>query len=152
MPIADANVPNNLCRVEVIRFSDHDFFGDGSPHLFELSEKTTVADLRELITNATGYPTTGFLIGFKNDWILSDDFQLCPILKSGYHDITTLQIRNREGCGPVFVKTMLGKIFNCNLYPKQTVADLKSFINSTEGVPLHQQILIWRKNEMEDGE
>lgn len=60
------------------------------------------------------------------------------------------KVRGRTG--QVFVKTLTGRVITLDVYPNDTVADLKSLIFWREGIPRNRQQLIIRGREARNNE
>ncbi|XP_050310963.1 uncharacterized protein LOC126746683 [Anthonomus grandis grandis] len=50
----------------------------------------------------------------------------------------------------VHVKTLLGTVFDIKVFPSDTVVDIKKAICRVEGIPIYQQNLIYRSQELKD--
>ncbi|KAI8359599.1 hypothetical protein B0O80DRAFT_423508 [Mortierella sp. GBAus27b] len=58
--------------------------------------------------------------------------------------------RNPQRGTLVFVKIMAGNVFSLDCGPQWTVDDVKASIQDREGVPSHQQILVYAGKQLED--
>jgi ubiquitin len=61
-----------------------------------------------------------------------------------------LVLRLRGGSMQIFVKTLTGKTMTLNVEPNETVAHVKSMITAREGIPEHEQRLIFGGKQLDD--
>ncbi|KAM0054173.1 putative Ubiquitin-like domain-containing protein [Helianthus debilis subsp. tardiflorus] len=60
-------------------------------------------------------------------------------------------MRILRGFMRLFIKTLTGKTITLEVKPSATIRDVKSKICDTEGIPVYQQRLVFKGNELDDG-
>ena len=100
--------------------------------------------IKQVQNNLDNYDSKYYLI-YKNKILKSSDL----LISSGIQDGDLIELIDRETI-QIFIKTMTHKTIALNVGPYDTVKYVKFLIELKEGIPIHQQRLIFNGHQLED--
>ena len=107
---------------------------------FELRYSNSIADVKELIQRKNGIPVDRIRLIFDGKDIGDRDLLSDHILS---HNRNTMIYSERRSDEFLFVKTLSGKTFKVDYNPAYLVQFVKEMIQDKDGIPTHQQSLIF---------
>ena len=124
---------------------------DGSTHHLSVHPQDTVGSVKMKIQQQLGVPSETQKLLFTNgsSTHLSDDLQ--SISHYGLHPGATVSLLvTQPATMQVFLKNIKGKMSTYDIKPDETVGHFKSRVQSREGVPASQQLLIHESKVMSE--
>ncbi|KAF5763129.1 putative Ubiquitin-like domain-containing protein [Helianthus annuus] len=114
----------------------------------EVNSSDTIANIKAKIQNKVCIPCDEQALIF--DDVVLDNISTLAEFRIFKESMLTL-MRISRGFMRLFIKTLTGKTITLEVKPSATIRDVKSKICDTEGIPVYQQRLVFKGNELDDG-
>ncbi|KAF1842273.1 uncharacterized protein K460DRAFT_345969 [Cucurbitaria berberidis CBS 394.84] len=138
-----------LCHVDFLNGAKVSFLTVKAPLIVELPISSTIADLRRVVEDVTGFSTNGMRFTYSSSPCLDPEK---PIFGPGTpNTLDLMPAIALDDSITITLKTLTGRTIPLWVQPGDTVDSGKNLVQTLEGIPPDQQRWIFSGKQMEDG-